>query len=136
MDMVIQLLKDNFVFIVLVIVLLVMIRVIMSKVFTVVGALLIAGLVYYGITGDISLMNKTVDNAVLAVDMVKEEVGTVDFERTSDTTFTLKTTSMTVSGDEESRIATVTLGDSTFDVPLKNIYNVLDEATQAKINME
>lgn len=136
MDMVIQLLKDNFVFIVLVIVLLVMIRVIMSKVFTIVGALLIAGLVYYGITGDISLMNKTVDNAVLAVDMVKEEVGTVDFERTSDTTFTLKTTSMTVSGDEESRIATVTLGDSTFDVPLKNIYNVLDEATQAKINME
>lgn len=136
MDMLIQLLKDNFVFIVLIIVLLVLIRVLMSKVVAILGGLLIAGLVYYGITGDISLMNKTVDNAVLAVDTVKEEVGTVDFERTSDTTFTLKTTSMSVSGDEESRIAKVTLGGNTFDVPLKNIYNVLDEATKAKINME
>lgn len=136
MDMLIQLVKDNFVFIVLFIVALVLIRVFVQKLFTIVGAIFVGALVFYFFTGDATFLNKTVDTSTMAVDTVKEEVGSVEFKRTSDTTFTLKTKSMSVTGDEETRLATVTMGDTTFEMPLKNLYNVLDEATQQKINME
>lgn len=136
MDMLLQLVKDNFVFIVIFIVALVIVRVIAQKLFAIVGFLFVGALVFYAFTGDASLLNKTVDTSTQAVDMVKTEVGEVDFERTSDTTFVLKSKSLQIVGDEETRIATVTMNDKTVEVPLKHIYNALDEATQQKINME
>ncbi|AJD93549.1 hypothetical protein JMA_42320 (plasmid) [Jeotgalibacillus malaysiensis] len=136
METIIQLLMDNFVFIAVILVVLVLIRVFVQKALAIIGSIFVAALVFYAFTGDASFLNKTVDTSTMAVDTVKEEVGTVDFERTSDTTFILKTKSMKVEGDEETRIATVTMGEKTFEVPLKNIYNALDKATQEKINME
>lgn len=136
METIIQLLMDNFVFIAVILVVLVLIRVFVQKALAIIGTIFVAALVFYAFTGDASFLNKTVDTSTMAVDTVKEEVGTVDFERTSDTTFILKTKSMKVEGDEETRIATVTMGEKTFEVPLKNIYNALDKATQEKINME
>lgn len=136
METIIQLLMDNFVFIAVILVVLVLIRVFVQKALAIIGTIFVAALVFYAFTGDASFLNKTVDTSTMAVDTVKEEVGTVDFERTSDTTFILKTKSMKVEGNEETRIATVTMGEKTFEVPLKNIYNALDEATQEKINME
>lgn len=136
METIIQLLMDNFVFIAVILVVLVLIRLFVQKALAIIGSIFVAALVFYAFTGDASFLNKTVDTSTMAVDTVKEEVGTVDFERTSDTTFILKTKSMKVEGDEETRIATVTMGEKTFEVPLKNIYNALDKATQEKINME
>lgn len=136
METIIQLLMDNFVFIAVILVVLVLIRVFVQKALAIIGSIFVAALVFYAFTGDASFLNKTVDTSTMAVDTVKEEVGTVDFERTSDTTFVLKTKSMKVEGDEETRIATVTMGEKNFEVPLKNIYNALDKATQEKINME
>lgn len=136
METIIQLLMDNFVFIAVILVVLVLIRVFVQKTLAIIGTIFVAALVFYAFTGDASFLNKTVDTSTMAVDTVKEEVGTVDFERTSDTTFILKTKSMKVEGNEETRIATVTMGEKTFEVPLKNVYNALDKATQEKINME
>jgi len=136
MDMIVDLFKDNFVFIVLIIVAFLVIRVVAQKVFSIVGAIFIGALVFYAFTGDASLLNKTVDTSTTAVDSVKAEVGSVEFKRTSDTTFTLTSKTMTITGNEETRTATIKTKDNTVEVPLKSLYNVLDKATQKKINFE
>lgn len=136
MDMIVNLIKENFVFIVLIIVACFVIRVVAQKVFSIVGAIFVGALVFYVLTGDASLLNKTVDTSTSAVDSVKAEVGSVEFKRTSDTTFTLTSKTMTITGNEETRIATIKMKDSTVEVPLKSLYDVLDKATQKKINFE
>lgn len=136
MDMIMELIKENFVFIVILIVGLVLIRVIAQKLFSIIGAIFVCALVFYAFTGDATFLNKTVDASTEAVDKVKSEVTTAEFKRTSDTTFILKTSTLTVEGDEETRIAKVKMGEKTVEVPLKNIYNALDDVTKKKINME
>lgn len=135
MDIIIQVLKDNFVFIILIVVALFLVRIITQKILPILGGIFVAGLLFYGFTGDATFLNRTVDASTQAVDVVKEEVGTAEFERTSATTFTVKTNVMSVTGDEATKLATVTTGGKTVEIPLSSLYKLLSEDIQKQINM-
>lgn len=135
MDIIIQALKDNFVLIILLVVVLVIIRVITQKLLPIIGGIFVAGLLFYGFTGDATFLNKTIDSSTEVVDTIKSEVGTVEFNRTSETTFKVTTKSMTVSGDEATKLATVTTGDKVVDIPLSSLYKLMPEDVQKEINM-
>lgn len=136
MDMLMQLLKDNFVFIVIFIVGLLIIRVIAQKLLPIIGGIFVAGLLFYGFTEDATFLNKTVDTSTQAVDSVKAEVGTAEFKRTSDTTFEVTTKTMSIKGDEETKLATVKTGEKEVEIPLKSLYSLLSEDIQKQINMK
>lgn len=135
MDFFIQFLQDNFVIIALFIGALFLINLLVKKLVPLLGGILLAGLLFYGFTGDATFLNKTVDASTQAVDAVKSEVGTATFERTSDTTFIVKTKSMTVTGNETTKLATVTTGEKTVEIPLSSLYKLLSEDIQKQINM-
>lgn len=136
MDMLMQLLKDNFVFIVIFIVGLLIIRVIAQKLLPIIGGIFVLGFLFYGFTGDATFLNKTVDTSTQAVDSVKAEVGTAEFKRTSDTTFEVTTKTMSIKGDEETKLATVKTGEKEVEIPLKSLYSLLSEDIQKQINMK
>lgn len=135
MDFIIEFVKENFVFIILVIVALFVIRFITQKILPFLGGILVIGLLFYGFTGDSTFLNKTVDASTQAVDAVKSEVGSADFERTSETTFVVKTKTMSITGNEETKLATVTTGDKSVEIPLSALYKLLSEDIQNQINM-
>lgn len=135
MDFFIQFVKDNFVIIALFIGALLLINLIVKKLLPLLGGILLVGLLFYGFTGDATFLNKTVDASTQAVDAVKSEVGTATFERTSATTFVVKTKTMTITGDETTKLATVTTGEKTVEIPLKSLYKLLSEDIQKQITM-
>lgn len=131
----IGLFKNNFVLIILVIGAFFAIRLVATKLLPVIGAIVVAGVVYYGYTGDDAFLNRTVDSTTQAVDAIRSEVGTVEFKRTSDTTFEVTTKTMTVTGDEATKLATVKTGDKTVQIPLSSLYKLLSEDIQKQINL-
>lgn len=135
MDIIIQALQDNFVFIILFVALLLIIRVITRKLLPILGGIFVAGLMFYGFTGDATFLNKTLDSSTQVVDTIKSEVGTVEFNRTSETTFEVTTKSMKVSGDEATKLATVTTGDKVVEIPLSSLYKLMPEDVKQEINL-
>ena len=135
MDTIIQLFSDNFVFILLILGALILIRFIAKKLLPIIGLLFVAGLLIYGFTGDDTFLNKTIDSSTQAVDTIKSEVGTAKFKRTSDTTFEVSTGSWSVKGDETTKLATMTMGEKIVEIPLSSLHKLLPEDVQKQINM-
>lgn len=134
MDILIQFVKENFVLILLFIGVFVLIRIIAKKIVPLVGAVFVVGLLIYAFTGDDTFFNKTVDTSTQAVNIIKDEVETAEFSRTSPTTFVVKTRNFEVTGNEETKLATVAIGEKEIEMPLANLYKLLSEDIQAQIN--
>lgn len=136
MDFILQLIKDNFVFIILFIVALLVVRIVAQKLLPILGGIFVIGVLIYGFTGDATFLKGTVDSTTKAVDMVKAEVGTAEFKRTSETTFEVKTNTISVKGDESTKLATVKTGDKVVEIPLKSLYDLMPENIQKEINIK
>lgn len=136
MDFILQLIKDNFVLIILFIVALLIVRVVAQKLLPILGGIFVIGVLIYGFTGDASFLQGTVNSTTKAVDSVKAEVGTAEFKRTSDTTFEVTTKTISVKGDETTKLATVKTGDKVVEVPLKSLYDLMPDNIQKQINIK
>ncbi|WP_442638141.1 hypothetical protein [Rossellomorea marisflavi] len=136
MDFILQLIKDNFVLIILFIVALLIVRVVAQKLLPILGGIFVIGVLIYGFTGDESFLQGTVNSTTKAVDSVKAEVGTAEFKRTSDSTFEVTTKTISVKGDETTKLATVKTGDKVVEVPLKSLYDLMPDNIQKQINIK
>lgn len=129
------LLMDNLVFVVLIVGVFVLIRIIAKNLLPLIGGIFVAGLLIYGFTGDDTFLNRTIDTSTQAVNIVKDEVETAEFKRTSETTFEVTTRTLKVTGDETTKLAKVTTAGKTVDIPLSSLYKLLSEDIQKQINM-
>lgn len=135
MDSIIQLIKDNFVLIILFIVVVVMIRAITQKLLPIIGGIFAMSLLFYAFTGDATFLNKTVDGSTQVVDSIKSEVGSFEFNRTSKTTFEVKSKSMLVIGNETTKMATVSTGNKVVEIPLDALYKLMPKDVQSEIKL-
>ena len=135
MDNIIQLIKDNFVLIILIIFAVVIIRAITQKLLPILGGIFVVSLLFYAFTGDATFLNKTVDSSTQAVDSIKAEVGSFEFNRTTETTFEVKSKSMLVVGNESTKLATVSTGNKVVEIPLSSLYKLMPKDVQKEIRM-